>query len=75
MNGIDDDKYYSKGPLWKQAKYNHNKKSHEALKKLNGTLHVVSRSGWQLDYETPNELCQYYCTTKGKCFNKGTSVH
>lgn len=31
---------------------------------MNGTLHVVSRGGWQLDYETPNEPCQYYCALK-----------
>ena len=36
MNCIDDDKYWSKRPLWKQLKYDHNKKSHGALRKLKG---------------------------------------
>ena len=31
MNGIDDDKYLSKRSLWKQPKYDRNKKSYETI--------------------------------------------
>lgn len=31
MDGIDDDKYWSKCPLWKQPKYNCNKKPYKAF--------------------------------------------
>jgi hypothetical protein len=52
MEDIDDDKYWSKRPPWKQPKYDHDKKSHEAMQKLKSTLHLALRDEWQLDYET-----------------------
>jgi hypothetical protein len=52
MESIDDDKYWSKRPPWKQPKYDRNKKSHEAMQKLKSTLHLALRSEWQLDYKT-----------------------
>jgi hypothetical protein len=66
MEGIDDDKYCSKRPPWKQPKYDCDKKSHEAMQKLKSTLYVASRDEWRLDYETQGELRQYYFTTQMK---------
>ena len=56
MNGIDNDKYWTKHPPWKQLVYVCYKKYHKALQKLKGTLHVASCSNWQSDYEIPGEL-------------------
>jgi hypothetical protein len=41
MEGIDDDKYWSKRIPWKQLKYSRDKKSHEAMQKLKSTFHVA----------------------------------
>jgi hypothetical protein len=68
MEGIDDDKCWSKRPPWKQSKYDRDKKFHEAMQKLKSTLHVASRGEWQLDYETPGDLRQYYSTTKRELY-------
>jgi hypothetical protein len=68
MEGIDDDKYWSKRPPWKQPKYDRDKKSHEAMQKLKKNLHLASRGEWQLDYETQGELRQYYSTTKRELY-------
>jgi hypothetical protein len=68
IEGIDDDKYWSKRPPLKQPKYNRNKKSNKALQKLKNILHLASRDKWQLDYETQGELCQYYSTTQRELY-------
>ena len=70
MDGIDDDKYWSKRPPWKQPNYDRDKKSHEALQKLKSTLHVASRDEWQLDYETQGDLRQYYSITQRELYGK-----
>jgi len=38
INGIDNDKYWSKRPPWKPLKYDRNKKSYEALRKAEMAL-------------------------------------
>ena len=43
MNGIDDDKYWSKHPPWKLSKHDRNMKPHKTLRKLKKILHVASR--------------------------------
>jgi hypothetical protein len=68
MEGIDDDKYWSKRPPWKQPKYDRDKKSHEAMQKLKKNLHVASRGEWQLDCETQGKLRQYYFTTQRELY-------
>ena len=41
MNGIDDDRYWSKRPPWKQPKYDRNNKSYEAMQKLKSSLYTA----------------------------------
>ena len=41
MNGIDDDKYWSKRPPWKLSNYLRGVRSDKALQKLKSSLHVV----------------------------------
>ena len=41
-----------------------NKKSHEAMQKLKGSLHTALRGEWQLDYDTPSETSHYYFAIK-----------
>ena len=43
MNDMYYDKYWRKYSPWKQLKYGHYMKSHEAFQKLKGILHVASR--------------------------------
>jgi hypothetical protein len=52
----------------KHPKYDHDKKSHEAMQKLKSTLHLALRGEWQLDYETQGELPQYYSTTQRELY-------
>lgn len=47
MNSINDDEYWTRRPPWKQPMYNRDKKSHEAVQTLKGTLQVASRDEWQ----------------------------
>lgn len=47
MNSINDDEYWTRRPPWKQLMYNRDKKSHEAVQTLKGTLQVASRDEWQ----------------------------
>lgn len=68
MNGIDDDKCWSKYPPWKQTKYDCDNKFYEAAQKLKSSLHIASREEWQTDYDTPSELSQYYSTTQRKLY-------
>jgi hypothetical protein len=68
LEGVDDDKYWSKRPPWKQPKYDRNKKYHKAMQKLKNTLHLALRGEWQLDYETQGKLRQYYSTTKRELY-------
>ena len=70
MEGIDDDKYWSKRPPWKQPKYDRDKKSHEALQKLKSNLHEASRNEWQLEYEIQDKLRHYYSTTKRELYGR-----
>jgi hypothetical protein len=70
IKGIDDDKDWSKRLPWKQLKYDRDKKSHEAMQKLKGPLHVASRSEWQLDYKTQDGLRQYYSTTQRELYGE-----
>ena len=70
MNGIDNDKYLSKCPLWKQPKYGHKTTSHKALQKLKSILHVASRDEWQSYYNTPGEINHYYSTVKRKLYGR-----
>jgi hypothetical protein len=70
MEGIDEDKYWSKRPPWKQPKYDRDKKSHEAMQNRKSALHVASRGEWQLDYEIQGELCQYYSTTQRELYGE-----
>jgi hypothetical protein len=70
MEGIDDDKYWSKRPPWKQSKYDRDNKSHEAMQKLKSTLLFASHGEWQLDYETQDELRQYYSTTQRELYGE-----
>ncbi len=51
MNGIDDDKYWAKRPLWKRPNYDRETKSYTALQNLKNTLHVASHGEWQSDCE------------------------
>ena len=74
MNSIGDGKYWSKRPSWKQPKYDHNIKSHEALQKLKHTLHAASCDKWQSCHEIPCKLLQYY-STKGSCIEESTPIH
>ena len=68
MNGIGDEKYWNKCLLWKQPEYDRDIQFHETLQKRRGTLHVVSRDEWQLNYEISDEVRQYYSTTKRELY-------
>lgn len=46
MNGIENNKYWSKHPLWRQLKYDCEKKSLETLQNMKGILHVTKRGEW-----------------------------
>lgn len=65
MSDIDNNKYSSKYPPWKQPMYEYDKKSPQALQYLKATFHVASQGEWQLDYAISGELRQYYSTTQG----------
>lgn len=62
MDGIGDDKYWRKCLPGKLPKYGHDKKSHEALQEIKGTLHVALRSGlhrsWRCGKVCLNEVYQ-----------------
>lgn len=58
MNGIENNKYWSKHPLWRQLKYDCEKKSLETLQNMKGILHVTKSGEWQLDYKTLDGLHQ-----------------
>ena len=68
MNGIDDDKYWSKRPPWKQSNYLRGVRSDKALQKLKSSLHVASRNEWQSDYDTPGETSHYYSIVKRELY-------
>jgi hypothetical protein len=40
------------------------------MQKLKSTLHLASRSEWQLDYETQGDLRQYYSTTQRELYGR-----
>lgn len=57
MDGIDDNKCWSKHLPWKRPKLDCNKKSNEALQKpKKNILHIASHSEWKLHYEIPGKL-------------------
>ena len=68
MNGIDDDKYWSKRPPWKLSNYLRGVRSDKALQKLKSSLHVASRNEWQSDYDTPGETSHYYSIVKKELY-------
>ena len=70
MNGIDDDKYWSKRPLWKQSNYLRGMRSDKALQKLKSSLHVALRNEWQSDYDTPDETSHYYYIVKRELYKE-----
>ena len=41
INGVDNNRYWRKRPPWKQPKYDRNKKSYEAIKKLKSSLYTA----------------------------------
>ena len=69
MEGIDDDKYWSKRPPWKHPKYDRDKKARTALQKLKSTMRCTSRAEWQKDYDELGELRQYYSCTQRELYN------
>lgn len=68
INGVNDDKYWTKRPPWKHPKYDDDKKSQELLCEPKGTLHVASHGEWQLGYETSSEFRQCYSTAQGELY-------
>lgn len=68
INGVNDDKYWTKRPPWKHPKYDDDKKSQEPLCEPKGTLHVASHGEWQLGYETSSEFRQCYSTAQGELY-------
>lgn len=76
MNGNDSDNDWSKHHLsCNHPKYNYDKKSHEALQKLKGILHVASCGEWQLDYKIPGKHCQYYSTNQRELFQGKSQIY
>ena len=75
MDGIGDDKYWRKCLPGKLPKYGRDKKSHEALQKLKGILHVASCGEWQLDYKIPGKHCQYYSTNQRELFQGKSQIY
>jgi len=68
MKGIDNDKYWSKRPPWKQSNYLRGMKSDKALQKLKSSLHAALRNEWQSDYDTPGETSYYYSIVKRELY-------
>ena len=68
MDGIDDDRYWSKRPPWKQPKYDRNKKSYEAMQKLKSSLYNALQKEWQTDYDIPSETSHYYSIVKRELY-------